>query len=62
MYLKRNVITKLCKQLLINILNVDYLQLFFILIEYKMKRELRRKIIYIYKHLANINLYIKYIL
>jgi len=24
-----------------------------------MKRELRRKTIYIYKHLANINLYIK---
>ena len=59
MYLKRNVITKLCKQLLINILNVDYLLLFFIHIEYKMKRELRRKTIYIYKHLANINLYIK---
>jgi len=41
---------------------IDYLQLFFFLIEYKMKRELRRKTIYIYKHLANINLYIKYIL
>ena len=59
MYLRKNVITKLCKQLLINILNVDYLLLFFIHIEYKIKRELPRKIIYIYKHLANINLYIK---
>ena len=45
MYLKRNVITKqrnvitkLCKQLLINILNVDYLLLFFIHIEYKIIR------------------------
>ena len=62
MYLKRIVIIKLCKLLVIIILLIDYLQLFFILIEYKMKRELRRKIIYIYKHLANINLYIKYIL
>ena len=59
MYLRRNVITKLCKQLLINILNVDYLLLFFIHIEYKIIRELRRKIVYVYKHLANINLYIK---
>ena len=39
MYLKRNVITKLCKQLLINILNVDYLLLFSIHIEYKIIRE-----------------------
>ena len=59
MYLKRIVITKLCKLLLINILYVDYLLLFFIHIEYKIIRELLRKIIYIYKHLANINLYIK---
>ena len=59
MYLKRNDITKLCKQLLINILNVDYLLLFFIHIEYKIIRELQRKIVYVYKHLANINLYIK---
>ena len=59
MYLKRIVITKLCKLLLINIFYVDYLLLFFIHIEYKIIRELLRKIIYIYKHLANINLYIK---
>ena len=59
MYLKRIVITKLCKLLLINILYVDYLLLFFIHIEYKIIRELLRKIIYIYKHLVNINLYIK---
>ena len=59
MYLKRIVIIKLCKLLVIIILLIDYLLLFFILIEYKMKRELRRKTIYIYKHLANINLYIK---